>query len=91
MSKTYVILRRVKSNDYIFIMSEDDAKVSNWIDENGNRVWFKPVEQENCPTFVWEFDSVSKANAFYDALSNEIGIDVCHEEIQRKPRRDYMK
>lgn len=90
MNKTYVILRRVQTTDYIFIMNENEARENNWIDADGNRKWFAQTERETCPTFVWGFDSFDKANTFYEALSGEMGITVHKGEVKSKPKRSAI-
>lgn len=85
MEKTYVTMTRTAScsydgkvEEYVNIFSRDDAIKNNWIDEDGNRIWVLPVENEAyAHTFVWEFDDIDSAVAFYEALTTkELGMKV---------------
>lgn len=82
----YVVLRRVKDNvinrsfkvydkDYVTLFDFEEARRHNWVDENGDRVWVVPAEEERIPTFVWGFDDLEQAMLFYDLMrQNELGI-----------------
>ncbi len=81
----YVVLRRwFQKEDLISIQDASEAIECNWIDENGNRVWVVPPEDEKTITFVWGFNDLDEAIQFYEALRlNEVGMkpsEVCIPE-----------
>lgn len=66
--------------DAISIYDREEAIQNNWIDENGNRIWVVPSQNERSHTFVWGFIDLERAVNFYDILQkNELGI--CVEEV----------
>ena len=85
MGKTYVTMMRTAScsfdgnvEEYINIWSEEEVRQHNWIDENGERIWVLPAKSERyAHTFVWAFDDMDAAIAFYEALTTkELGMRV---------------
>ena len=78
MCKYYVVLRRMfRKYEVISIYDRAEAMCHNWIDQNGNRVWVVPAEEEFTPTFVWGFSDLDQAVRFYEILRTaEIGIPV---------------
>ncbi len=68
MKQYYVVMRRYEGEMYIFIYTFDEAKKNNWIDENGNRIWVLPPEEEKSPTYVFGFDILDMAIDFYTTL-----------------------
>ena len=71
--KYYVVnVRYMKSEDFISIFDFEGAVKANWIDENGNRVWVVPANEETSITAVYGFDDLDKAVEFYDALVHAV-------------------
>lgn len=74
--KYYVVnVRFMKSEDFVNIFDFEEAIKRGWIDENGNRIWIVPANEEKSITSVYGFNDLNKAVEFYDALAhNGIGI-----------------
>lgn len=77
----YVVFQRLTEDGYtedsVYLFDRAEAESRRWVDENG-RVWVVPPEKEGKnPTFVFEFDRLSDAAAFYTTLAkNEMGMKV---------------
>lgn len=80
MKAFYVVLQRLyQERELVSIFSAEEALKCRWIDCDGNRVWVVPVTEEKTPTFVWGFDDLDQAIAFYEVLCHaELGIE-CEE------------
>lgn len=80
MKAFYVVLQRLyQEREFVSIFSAEEAVKYRWIDCNGKRVWVVPATEEKTPTFVWGFDDLDQAIAFYEVLCHaELGIK-CEE------------
>lgn len=84
MANIFVVLVRSccfsstkESEDYVHILSREEAIKNGWIDSDGERVWVVPPKNEYSHTFVWGFKDENNAIAFYENLtSKELGIKV---------------
>lgn len=77
MKRFYVIKVRNCEEEYVHFLNFKEAVKNKWIDENGNRIWISPPDEELSTTSVYGFDDLRKAMEFYDTLvNNQIGMKV---------------
>lgn len=76
--KTTVMNNEGKREEFVNLLTFEEAVKKKWIDKNGNRVWVVSPEDERVTiTAVYGFNLLEKAILFYDILcNNQIGMKV---------------